>query len=90
MDVDLSDISADELQLPLLLEKKIPASVLRLDQIHPQVSGNKWFKLKEYLADARRKNRTAIVTFGGAFSNHILATAAACFKEGFRQVGFSC
>lgn len=87
MNVDLNDICIDELRLPLLAEKKLTAFVLRLDKIHPQVSGNKWFKLKEYLADAKQKNRATILTFGGAFSNHILATAAACYKEGFTSIG---
>ncbi len=54
------------------------AAVLRLDKIHPLVSGNKWFKLRYYLQEAKEQNKKTIVTFGGAWSNHILATAAAC------------
>src|SRR5881398_915665 len=50
--------------------------VLRLDLLHPVISGNKWFKLKEYLRDANEKGKKAVLTFGGAFSNHIVATAA--------------
>ena len=49
----------------------------RDDLIHPFVSGNKWRKLKGYLADAREKKCRQLVTFGGAFSNHLLATACA-------------
>jgi 1-aminocyclopropane-1-carboxylate deaminase len=77
-DINLSDISIDPLSLPLLTEKKVMASVLRLDKIHPLVSGNKWFKLRYYLQEAKEQQKKTIVTFGGAWSNHILATAAAC------------
>jgi len=48
----------------------------RDDQIHPQVSGNKWRKLKYYLQDFRDSGKEVILTFGGAFSNHLAATAA--------------
>jgi 1-aminocyclopropane-1-carboxylate deaminase len=61
--------------------------VLRLDVIHPIISGNKWFKLKEYLKDAESLHKKTIVTFGGAFSNHILATAAAAELFGFKSIG---
>lgn len=53
----------------------IQVDVLRLDKIHNIVSGNKWYKLKYYLKEAVKKNASTIVTFGGAFSNHIVATA---------------
>lgn len=61
--------------------------VLRLDQIHPVVSGNKWFKLKKYIEDAKQGQKK-LVTFGGAYSNHLVATAAAAQKEGLQSVGF--
>jgi len=61
--------------------------VLRLDLIHPVVSGNKWFKLKEYLEDARHQNKKTILTFGGAFSNHIVATAAAAKLYDLKSIG---
>lgn len=48
----------------------------REDLIHPHVSGNKWRKLKYYLEDFKRSGKTSILTFGGAFSNHLAATAA--------------
>lgn len=64
--------------LPQLQAQGLNASVLRLDAVHPLVSGNKWYKLKMYLAQALGGNKKAVVTFGGAFSNHIVATAAAC------------
>lgn len=51
--------------------------MLRLDKIHPLISGNKWFKLRYYLEEAKQQNKKRVVTFGGAWSNHIIATAAA-------------
>jgi 1-aminocyclopropane-1-carboxylate deaminase len=61
--------------------------VLRLDAVHPVISGNKWFKLKGYLAEARRLQKTQVLTFGGAYSNHILATAALCTEMGLSSIG---
>jgi 1-aminocyclopropane-1-carboxylate deaminase len=61
--------------------------VLRLDLIHPVVSGNKWFKLKEYLKEAKSLNKKIILTFGGAYSNHIVATAATAKQNGFKSIG---
>ena len=61
--------------------------VLRLDLIHPVISGNKWFKLKEYLKEAQSLRKTTILTFGGAFSNHIIATAAAAKMNGLQSIG---
>lgn len=48
----------------------------RDDLIHPEVSGNKWRKLKYYLEDFQRSGKEVILTFGGAYSNHLAATAA--------------
>lgn len=71
----------------LNLPDSLKTGVLRLDIVHPVISGNKWYKLKEYLKEAREQNKTTIVTFGGAFSNHIVATAAACNRFGFKSIG---
>ncbi|MEJ6481871.1 pyridoxal-phosphate dependent enzyme [Nostoc punctiforme UO1] len=61
--------------------------VLRLDLMHPWVNGNKWFKLKYNLLEAKEKNFTTLLTFGGAYSNHIYATATAGNLFGFRTIG---
>jgi 1-aminocyclopropane-1-carboxylate deaminase len=61
--------------------------VLRLDLLHPVISGNKWFKLRYYLADATEQKKSTIVTMGGAWSNHLVATAATCAQMGFRSIG---
>ncbi len=63
-------------------------SVLRLDLIHPEISGNKWFKLKYNLQEAKLKGKNTVITFGGAFSNHITATAYACKEAGLKCIGF--
>ncbi|HRO85043.1 MAG TPA: pyridoxal-phosphate dependent enzyme [Niabella sp.] len=73
--------------IPFLSRNKVSVSVLRTDKIHPVISGNKWFKLKYYLEDAKLQNKKRIITFGGAYSNHIVATAAACNMNGFESVG---
>jgi 1-aminocyclopropane-1-carboxylate deaminase len=55
--------------------------------MHPLVNGNKWFKLKYNLMAAREQNISTILTFGGAYSNHIFATAAAGNLLGFKTIG---
>lgn len=62
--------------------------IKRDDLIHPIISGNKWRKLKYLLKQARSENKTHLVTFGGSYSNHLLATAAAAAKFGFQSTGF--
>ncbi|SKA07084.1 1-aminocyclopropane-1-carboxylate deaminase/D-cysteine desulfhydrase [Sediminibacterium ginsengisoli] len=66
----------------------ITADVLRLDELHPVVSGNKWFKLQYYLEEALNSGADTIATFGGAYSNHIVATAFAAREQGLKTVGF--
>ncbi len=61
--------------------------VKREDLNHPYVSGNKWWKLKYNLEVAKRTGQDTILTFGGAFSNHIYATAAAAKELNFRSIG---
>lgn len=65
---------------------RVDVSVLRLDAIHPLLSGNKWFKLRPVLEKAR-KLRCPILSFGGAWSNHIHALAYAGFQSGVETVG---
>ena len=59
----------------------------REDLLHPYISGNKYRKLKYNLAQAQKENQETLLTFGGAFSNHILATAAAGKEFGFKTIG---
>ncbi len=62
--------------------------IKRDDLIDPFISGNKWRKLKYILLDAASKNKTHLVTFGGAYSNHLLATAAAAAKYQLKATAF--
>lgn len=61
--------------------------IKREDLLHPHISGNKWRKLKYNLQEARQQQKQTLVTFGGAYSNHIAATAAAGKEYGFRTIG---
>lgn len=88
-------IAGIELQTPLienikdviLSEKRIHLDMLRLDQVDPFISGNKIFKLRYYIERALENNIKTIVTFGGAYSNHLAATAYACKKCGLKSIG---
>ena len=77
-----------ELSDSLLLEKKIRLFILREDLIHPHISGNKWRKLYYNIEAAKQKELKTLITFGGAYSNHIAATAAAGKEFGFKTLGF--
>jgi len=83
----IKTVPTESLSIPELAAKGIEADVLRLDKIHPIVSGNKWFKLKNYLWEASQKDHKTIITFGGAYSNHIIATAFAAKQAGFTAIG---
>jgi len=61
--------------------------MLRLDLVHPIVSGNKWYKLRLNMKHAIERGFKTIVTFGGGYSNHLIATAFAAKKFGFPSVG---
>lgn len=76
-----------EIKSELLSHKKVQLFLKRDDLIHSEISGNKWRKLYLNLLEARAQNKDAILTFGGAFSNHIYATAAACHMFGFKSIG---
>ncbi len=65
----------------------IQLDILRLDQLHPHISGNKWFKLKNHLLGAEKRNITTVLSFGGAWSNHIHALAAAGNALGIKTIG---
>lgn len=61
--------------------------IKREDLIHPLISGNKYRKLKYNLIQAKAEKQTVLLTFGGAFSNHILAVASAGFENDFKTIG---
>jgi 1-aminocyclopropane-1-carboxylate deaminase len=76
-----------KLNHPLLASKNIEVDVLRIDLIHPVISGNKWFKLKYHIEEALQRNNKGILTFGGAWSNHLVATAFTCKQYGLSSTG---
>ena len=61
--------------------------IKREDKLHPIISGNKFRKLKYNIQEAKRLGHTTLLTFGGAFSNHILAVAGAGAEFGFKTIG---
>lgn len=72
---------------PILVENGVELAVKRLDLVHSRISGNKFFKLKYNLEKAKKEGKSTILTFGGAFSNHIYATAEAANAENLASVG---
>ena len=92
----IASVRPIDVRLPSPLEElrddRITGAGLRLflkreDLISPDIPGNKWRKLKYNLEAARKRGDRALLTFGGAYSNHIRATAAAGYYFGFETVG---
>ena len=85
MQFQTENIPIQEIQLDF--DTTIRLFVKREDLIHPFVSGNKFRKLKYNLAEAKKEQQHTLLTFGGAFSNHIAAVAAAGKLYGFKTIG---
>lgn len=73
--------------LPILEQKKVSLSIKREDLLHPVISGNKFRKLKYNVAEAKTKGLDTLLTFGGAYSNHIAATAFAGKEHQLKTIG---
>ena len=71
-----------------LSNQDVHTDILRLDLIHPVISGNKWFKLKYYLDEAITAKACKLASFGGAYSNHIIALALTGKEAGIPTIGF--
>jgi 1-aminocyclopropane-1-carboxylate deaminase len=84
---DIKRCRIDRIESPLLKQKNIILAIARLDQLHPVVSGNKPFKLFYFIEKAKKENKKRIVTFGGAYSNHLIATAYYCKTSGLQSTG---
>ena len=84
---DTGHIRTTALHDELFMQKRLALDVLRLDEIHPVVSGNKLFKLHYFLENALKSDHKTILTFGGAWSNHLVATAFASNSLGIKSVG---
>ena len=76
-----------EIRHPQIEKAGIRLLIKREDLNHPTVSGNKWWKLKYNLQAARSSGATTLLTFGGAYSNHLYATASAGKLCGFQTIG---
>jgi 1-aminocyclopropane-1-carboxylate deaminase len=82
-----NNITFDKITADYLTEKEIELSVMRLDKIHETVSGNKLFKLQFYVEKCLKTDHKTIVTFGGAYSNHLAACAFLCKQYGIKCIG---
>ena len=80
--------SEEEVHLPVLTKHQVQLFIKRDDLIHPFISGNKWRKLKYNLEEAHELGKKHLVSFGGAYSNHILALACAGAKFNFQTSAF--
>lgn len=80
-------LSYQHIQWPWLCERGVTLSLKREDMGHPLISGNKYRKLKYNLREAKRQGHTTLLTFGGAFSNHIAAVACAGGTTGLKTIG---
>jgi 1-aminocyclopropane-1-carboxylate deaminase/D-cysteine desulfhydrase-like pyridoxal-dependent ACC family enzyme len=76
-----------EIDDPIIRKSNLKLFVKREDLIHPHISGNKWYKLKYNLIEAEKSGYKKLLTFGGAYSNHIYATASAAKEFGFETIG---
>lgn len=85
--INYSKTPIQELKCQLFEQQEIRVLVKREDLNHPFVSGNKWWKLKYNLEDALSQGHDTLLTFGGAYSNHIFATAAAGRELGLKTIG---
>jgi 1-aminocyclopropane-1-carboxylate deaminase len=85
--IQFTDTPVQSLASPLLQRKQLHLSVKRLDLLDHSISGNKWYKLKHNLAAAEQHKLTTVISFGGAFSNHIHALACAGNRLGLRTIG---
>ena len=77
----------EPLRCELLRRTGVSVNVLRLDKCHPQLAGNKWYKLKYNLLEFQQQPDLPILSFGGAYSNHLYALAAAGKLFGLRTIG---
>ena len=81
------EIELQEIDSGTFKEHKIKLIIARLDKIHPIISGNKLFKLHYFLEKAFQTQCKTIITFGGAYSNHLLATAYSCKIQNLKSIG---
>ena len=84
--ITLDPITIDNINS--LSTKNRTISILRLDKLHPIVSGNKWFKLRYYIEEAISHSFSTIASFGGPYSNHLVALAYAAKENNLKSIGY--
>ena len=87
MEINIKNISFDKIFNHEIINQNLSLTVLRLDKIHEDVSGNKLFKLHYFLEECLASSHKTILTFGGAYSNHLVATAFLCNQKGIKSIG---
>lgn len=85
--MEISPAPIQEIQDPLFVKKGVQVLLKREDLNHPVVSGNKWRKLKYNLEEAKAQGQDTVLSFGGAYSNHIHALAGAGQALGLKTIG---
>lgn len=85
--LDYSETPVIELKSALLSKSGVSLWIKREDQNHQFVSGNKWWKIKYNIEQAFQQKHNTLLTFGGAYSNHIYATAAAAKEMSLKSIG---
>lgn len=85
--IDESKVIIEPLSPDWVRKDGVAADMLRLDLIHPVISGNKWYKLKHNIEHAKNEGYKAALTFGGAYSNHLVAAATSANIEGITSIG---
>ena len=76
------------IQAILSLSQSQKVDLLRLDVLHPIVSGNKFYKLRFYIESAIENGASTVASFGGAYSNHIVALAFTAKEAGLKSIGY--
>jgi len=84
--INVNSAILEKIELPGI-DTSIQVYIKREDKFHHAISGNKWRKLKYNLIEAKKKSKNTLLTFGGAYSNHIYATASAGKLFGFQTIG---
>jgi 1-aminocyclopropane-1-carboxylate deaminase len=87
MSLKYSHTPVTEISTPQNRQAGIKLLIKREDLNHPFISGNKWWKLKYNLEEAIKQGHRTLLTFGGAYSNHIYSTAVAADELGFKSIG---
>jgi len=75
LETKISDI--EQVYFSEIADSGVSLCIKREDKLHPFISGNKYRKLKYNLVESKKQEKTTLITFGGAYSNHIAAAAAA-------------